>query len=183
MKSYENGTLTQSAIYSLYKVNHPLFEYWEATNNKQPMIHRIILDIIANQKSIWVDSFGYGLSPNNISIEQKQYQPTLKNLTNIYFRENLNDIETHKELSQTYNPEIVVYYKSGFFKYLTIDELVIKITELRQVYSKLLIYMELTFIDYNRLKYPKNYVLSHLEDNLFGCIIEHNGLNDILINM
>jgi type IV secretory pathway VirB6-like protein len=183
MKSYQDGTVIQSAIYPLYKATHPLFKHWEEDNSNQPIIHRVLLDIIDNQKSMWVDSFGYGLSIDNISIEKDVFQPILNNLTNIYFRKELNDIETHRELKQTFNPEIVVYYKSEFFKYLTIDELINKITELRQIYSKLVVYMDSTFIDYNRLKYPKKHVLSHLQDNLSGCKIEHYALNHILINI
>jgi hypothetical protein len=182
MKSYLDGTLTPSAIYSLYKANHPLFESWEK-NNKQPITHDLLLDTVANQKSMWVDSFGYSLCPDSISIEKDVFQPHLSNLTNIYFRKELDEVETHRELAQTFDPEIVVYYKSEFFKYLTIDELINKITELRQIYNKLVIYMDLTFVDYNRLKYTKNHVLSSLENNLSGCKIERCALNDIVINI
>lgn len=185
MKSYEDGTLIQSVhqVYSLYKATHPLFKQWDDHNKNQSIIQRKILDRISNQKSMWIDSFGYGLSSDFISVEQDHYSSALENLSNVYFRKELNNIEIHKELYQTFNPEIVVYYKSDFFKYLTLPELVSKIEELVQIYSKLVIYMELTFIDFNRLKYPTKHILSSLEDSFSNSKIEHYGLNDILINI
>jgi hypothetical protein len=185
MKSYENGTFIQSVsqVHSLYIANHPLFKQWTTGRVNQTFIHRAILDRTANQKSMWIDSFGYGLSPDVISIEQDHYSIALENLPNVYFRKELDNIETCRELSQTFNPEIVVYYKSEFFKYLTLPELVGKITELAQIYSKLVIYMELKFIDFNKLKYPTKHVLSSLQDSLPICKIEHYGLNEILINI
>jgi len=185
MKSHEDGTFIQSVsqVHSLYSATHPLFKQWSESNISQTFMHRAILDRIDNKKSMWIDSFGYGLSPDCISIEQDQYSIALENLPNVYFRKELDNIETCRELSQTFNPEIVVYYKSEFFKYLTLPELIVKITELSHIYSKLVIYMELKFIDFNKLKYPPKYVISSLAASFPDCKIERYGLNDILINI
>lgn len=185
MKSHQDGTFIQSVshVHSLYIATHPLYKQWSDSDKNQTYINRTILDRIANHQSMWIDSFGHGLLSDCISIEQDNYSILLENLSNIYFRKELDKIETYRELAQTFNPEIVVYYKSEFFKYLTLPELVVKITELAQIYNKLVIYMELKFIDFNKLKYPTKHVVLSLQDNLPMCKIERYGLNDILINI
>ncbi len=185
MKSHQDGTFIQSVshVHSLYSETHPLFKQWSESNISQTFINRSILDRISNQKSMWIDSFGYGLLPDCISIEQDSYSIALENLPNVYFRKELDNIETCRELVQTFNPEIVVYYKSEFFKYLTLSELVSKITELVHIYSRLVIYMELKFIDFNKLKYTIKDVVASLQASLPMCKIERYGLNDILINI
>ena len=181
MKSYADGTLTQ--IQSLYSATHPLFKQWTDSNKNQSNIESMILNIISNQKSIWIDSFGHGLSPEFISVESDTYSTILKSLGNVYFREELNNIATCRELVQTFNPEIVVYYKSQFFKYLTLPDLVSKITELAQEYSKLVIYMDLVFIDYNKLKYPIENLIIQMTRQIPEMTLKRHGLTGILINI
>ena len=188
MKSYHNGTLTHSIrqIYSLYKENHPLFRLWMLSKRRTTAVSNInntILNIISDKKSMWVDSFGYGLSTNCISVEQYHYRPPLKNLPNIYFRKNLNNINTCKELVQTFNPEIVVYYKSEFFKYLTVPELIAKLKELQSIYNNLIIYMDLLHTDYNKLKYPVTHIISQIHESFPDSIIKRHALSAILINI
>ena len=185
MKSYEDGTLTQSVqqVQSLYGATHSLFKQWTDSSKNQSIIQRIILNNIGNQKSMWIDSFGHGLSPNFISVEQNHYSTILENLSNVYFRKELNNIKTCQELVQTFNPEIVVYYKSEFFKYLTLSELVSKITELVQVYNKLVVYTDLMFMDYNKLKYPIENVIMQMTEQIPEITVKRHSLSEILINI
>jgi hypothetical protein len=185
MKSYEDGTLTQSVqqVQSLYGATHPLFKQWTDDSKNQSIIESMILNNIGNQKSMWIDSFGHGLSPNFISIEQNHYSTALENLSNVYFRKELNNIKTYQELVQTFNPEIVVYYKSEFFKYLTLPELIGKITELSRVYTKLIIYTDLMFMDYNKLKYPIENLIIQITDQIPEMTVKRHGLFEILINI
>jgi hypothetical protein len=185
MKSYEDGTLTQTfqQVNSQYSITHPLFKQCIDSNHSELDTQRLILNLISNQKSIWIDSFGRGLSPDFISIEQDQYSIALENFSNVYFRKDLNNIKTHNELMQTFNPEIVVYYKSEFFKYLTVPELVSKITELVYVYGKLIIYIDTVFMDYNKLKYPINNVIIQMRKLIPGARIKRQDSGGILINI
>jgi len=188
MKSYEDGTLTHSVrqIYSLYKANHPLFDEWMRSKHKPITcldINNTILNLISDKKSIWIDSFGYGLSDNFISIEHYRFHSLLGNLSNIYFRQGLHNIKTYNELIQTFNPEIVVYYKSEFFKYLTVSELIAKLKELKSIFNNLIIYMDLLYIDYNKLKYPITHVISQIHEIFPKSIIKRYALSGILINI
>jgi hypothetical protein len=193
VKSYYEANVLGSVRvqYSMYKVGHPLFEKWMRQKHKtiqkdQP--DSLILDFIDNKKSMWIDSFGYCFNtynPNIISIEEISRANLLKGIPNTYFRYNLHDLKTHEELLKTVQPEIVVYFKSQLFKYLTVPELVNKISELKNIYNKqgLCIYLDLQFIDFNKLKYPITHIIDQIQQSFPNAILKRLGLTGLLINI
>jgi hypothetical protein len=193
LKSYHSrGMLTNIRVqYSTYKGGYPLFAKWMREKHKKILTdipYSSILEIIKNKKSMWVDSFGYCFNthnPNIISIEGIRRAYLLKGIPNIYFRPNLNNLKMHEELLETFKPEIVVYFKSPIFKYLTVPELINKISGLKNIYAnqRLCIYLDLTFIDFNKLKYPITHIMDQIQQSFPNATLKRLGLVELLINI
>lgn len=190
MKTYSDGTLTKSIrqSYSLYKTTHPLFKFWMESKHKtipQIGIHQTLLEITKDKTSLWIDSFGYGLHKydnNIISIEHDSHLSLLQNLPNVHFRKGFNDPMHLREWRRAFKPEIVVYFKSSFFKYLTVSELIDRILMHKKVFNSICIVLDPKFIQYNKLKYPLEHILTELRTQFPGSIVERKGLTELLIN-
>ena len=175
--------------YSLYKATHPLFQKWMRQRHKtiqKDDIDDLILGFTQNKRSLWIDSFGHcflGHDPNIISIEPVFAQPMLKAITNTYCRPNLQDLETHIELAETFKPEIVVYFKSTLFRYITVPELIKQVSDFRKIYPALCIYIDLQFIDFNKIKYPIDHVMQQIQKGLPEATLKRLPLKGLLINI
>ena len=200
MKSYFDQPLLDSTriLYSRYKSGHVLFDKWMREKHKtieKSSTDNLILNSIGDRKSLWIDSFGHCFkvyNPNIISIEGIHNANLLKGIPYVYFRANLQNIETHHELAETFKPEIIVSYRTEIFKYLTIPKLIKKIFDLKNIYNaELCIYMDLQFIDYNKLKYPITYIIDEIRQQLPNATVNrlHNAtlkrlvLTELLINI
>jgi len=193
VKSYYDANVVKRVRvqYSRYKSGHPLFAKWMRQKHKKiekDLPDSLILDLIENKKSMWVDSFGYCFNtynPNIISIEGVRGRNLLQKIPNILFRPSLNNLKIHEELLETIKPEIVVYFKSEIFKYLTVSELVNKISGLKNIYAKqgLCIYMDLQFIDYNKLKYPITYIIDEIQQSFPNATLKRIVLTELLISL
>jgi hypothetical protein len=189
---YDANVLNRVRVqYSMYKVGHPLFAKWMRQKHKKiqkDLPDSLILDLIENKKSMWIDSFGYcfnNYNPDIISIEEISIVNLLKGIPNTYFRHNLHDLRIHEELLKTVQPEIVVYFKSQIFKYLTVPELINKIVELKNIYTNqtLCIYLDLQFIDFNKLKYPITHIIDQIHQQLSNATLKRLALTGLLINI
>jgi len=193
LKSYSSrNVLTNVRVqYTIYKAGHPLFAKWMREKHKKiqkDIPYSLILDLIENKKSMWIDSFGYCFNtynPNIISIEEIRTTKLLKGIPNTYFRHNLHDLRIHEELLKTVQPEIVVYFKSKIFKYLTVPELINKIAELKDIYTEqgLCIFLDLQFIDFNKLKYPITHVIDQIQHSFPNATLKRLALTELLINI
>lgn len=189
LQSYTHGKVITSlrASYLSYKNSHQLFEFWTKSkhhNVELPPICKTIINLTDSKTSVWIDSFGYGLSkynPNIISIEHDSYEQILKNLPNVFFRTQLDNPETWREINITIKPDMVVFFKSKFFKYLTIPELVEQLSRLKGIFQTSCVYLDLTLIDFNKLKYPKSEIVLQLQEQLPTANITFRGRTDILI--
>jgi len=175
--------------YSLYKSTHPLFQRWMRQRHKtiqKDDIDDLVLEYTRDKKSLWIDSFGHCFSkydPKIISIEPVFAQAMLKTIPNIFCRGDLQNPDTHQEIAKTFNPEIVVYFKSTIFKYITISKLTENVLALRNIYPALCIYIDLQFINYNKIKYPVNNVIQQIQENLPSATLKRLPLNGLLINI
>jgi len=194
VKSYYSARVLNNVRvqYSKYKVSHPLFAKWMREKHKKiqkELPNSLILDLIENKKSMWIDSFGYCFNtynPDIISIEYFGRSSTLlKGIPNIYFRPNLHNLTHHAELLETFKPEIVVYFKSQIFKYLTVPELINKISGLKTIYTTqvLCIYLDLQFIDFNKLKYPITHIIDQIQQSFPNATLKRLALTELLINI
>lgn len=192
MKSYFDAPLLDSTriLYSRYKASHVLFDKWMRQKHKtiqKSSTDNLILDSIGDRNSLWIDSFGHcfkSYNPKIISIEGMHTGNLLKGIPYVYFRGNLNIVDTHIELAKTFQPEIVVSYKTQLFKYLTVPELVQKITEFKSIYNaEICIYMDLQFIDFNKLKYPIVDITNQIQQKLPDATIKRLILTELLINI
>lgn len=190
MKTYSDGTLINGIrqTYSLYRNTHSIFNFWMETKHKTvsvPGMYQTVLDITKDKTSLWIDSFGYGLHKydnNIISIERDCHQHLLQNLPNVHFRKGFFEPMNLREWRRTFKPEIVVYFKSNFFKYLTVAELVDKIQLHKKVFNNICIVLDPKFIQYNKLKYPLEHILTDLRTRFPNGVIERKGLTELLIN-
>lgn len=193
VKSYYNVHVLDSVRvqYSTYKLGHPLFEKWMRQKHKKiqkDLPDSLILDLIENKKSMWIGCFGHCFSiynSNIISIEEISKANLLKGISNIYFRHDLYSLTTHEELLKTFKPEIVVYFKSHYFRYLTVPELINKIAEVKNIYSNqgLCIYLDLQFIDFNKLKYPIRHIVDQIQQGFPNATLKRLVLTELLINI
>ena len=194
LKSYYNARVLNNVRvqYSMYKANHPLFAKWMREKHKKiqkELSDNLILDLIENKKSMWIDSFGYCFNTYNsdiISIEDfRRSSNLLKGIPNIYFRPNLHNLIHHEELLETFKPEIVVYFKSQIFKYLTVPELIKKISGLKNIYATqvLCIYLDLQFIDFNKLKYPITHIIDQIQHSFPNATLKRLAFTGLLINI
>lgn len=192
MKSYSDSQLKTNIRpqFTLYKGTHPLFRKWMSEKHKtivKEEVHEIILQRIGNKRSLWIDSFGHcfnSYNTNIISVEYMRVQNLLKGLPNIYCRPNLDSLTTHIELAETFDPEIVVYFKSLLLHYVTIPELVQKITEIKDVYNvPICVYLDLIYINYNKMKYPINDIVQQINEQLPNATLKRFFLTDLLINI
>jgi hypothetical protein len=149
-------------------------------------IDDLILSFTQGKRSLWVDSFGHCFSsqyPNIISIEPIFAQQMLKTIPNTYCRQNLKDLSTHHELKDTFKPEIVVYFKSTLFKYITVPELIKQVSDFSKIYPALCIYIDLQFIDFNKIKYPIDHIIQQIQDGLPEATLKRLPLKGLLINI
>jgi hypothetical protein len=175
----------------MYKAGYPLFAKWMREKHKKILTdlpYSLILELIENKKSMWIDSFGYCFNthnPNIISIEGIRRRHLLKGIPNIHFRIDLNGLETHEELLKTFKPEVVVYFKSPIFKYLTVPVLINKISELKNIYAnqELCICLGLQFIDFNKLKYPITHIIDQIQQRFPNATLKRLSLTELLINI
>jgi hypothetical protein len=193
VKSYYSASISNNVRvqYAVYKSVHPLFAKWMREKHKKILKDppcSLILDLIENKKSMWIDSFGYCFNTYNtniISIEGVRARNLLKGISNIYIRPNLNNLKIHEELLETFKPEIVIYFKSQLFKYLTVPELINKISELKSIYAnqELCIYLDLLFIDFNKLKYPMQHIIDQIQQSFPNITVKRFVLTELLINI
>jgi hypothetical protein len=68
---------------------------------------------------------------------------------------------------------------------LTVPELINKIAELKDIYTEqgLCIYLDLQFIDFNKLKYPITYIIDQIHQQLANATLKRLALTGLLINI
>lgn len=161
----------------MYSVSKENFKYWlvERKNKKISVSKRqeIILNLLDNKTSIWLDGFGFALRNFNnkiISIEQQRFKNILNKIKNnncIYFSNNLFSDKSLNIINKKFISNVVVV-DFQIFEYTTPLEIINFLKNLYKIFKerKLIICIDLKKIDFNKLKFTNNEILEEILKNL-----------------
>ena len=187
---------SKRVLFSMYSVSKENFKYWlVARKNKKISISKkqeIILNLLDNKTSIWLDGFGFALRNFNnkiISIEQQRFKNILNKIKNnnyIYFSNNLFSEKSLNIINKKFISDVVVV-DTQIFNYTTTIEIINFLKNLYKIFKerKLIICIDLKKIDFNKLKFTNNEILEEILKNLnvenklhtlstYECILELN---------
>ena len=181
IKSYAeaNSLLKNSkrVLFSMYSVSKENFKYWlVARKNKKISVSKrqeIILNLLDNKTSIWLDGFGFALRNFNnkiISIEQQRFKNILNKIKNnncIYFSNNLFSDKSLNIINKKFISNVVVV-DFQILEYTTPLEIINFLKNLYKIFKerKLIICIDLKKIDFNKLKFTNNEILEEILKNL-----------------
>jgi hypothetical protein len=136
-------------------------------NKMHDKMHQaIILNLLPNGKSVWIDSCGDGVNSDIVAFENEKWQGIFDSSTIKYYKE-FNSPTLVQAINKYINPLSVVIYQSDEFKYINEQELINKINLLVKSYStKLLIYIDIIFIDFNKLKYSNQHIIENTKKHI-----------------
>jgi hypothetical protein len=186
---------SKKVLFSLYSASKENFKYWlvQRKNKKISLSKKqeVILKLLDNKTSIWLDGFGFALRDFNnkiISIEQYFFKNILNKINNnyIYFSNNLFSEKSLNIINKKFISDVVVV-DSQIFDYTTTIEIISFLKNLYKIFKqrKLIICIDLKKIDFNKLKFTNNEILEEILRNLniknklhilpiFECILELN---------
>ena len=187
---------SKRVLFSMYSVSKENFKYWlVARKNKKISISKkqeIILNLLDNKTSIWLDGFGFALRNFNnkiISIEQQRFKNILNKIKNnnyIYFSNNLFSEKSLNIINKKFISDVVVV-DTQIFNYTTTIEIINFLKNLYKIFKerKLIICIDLRKIDFNKLRFTNNEILEEILKNLnvenklhtlstYECILELN---------
>ena len=168
---------SKRVLFSMYSVSKENFKYWlvERKNKKISVSKRqeIILNLLDNKTSIWLDGFGFALRNFNnkiISIEQQRFKNILNKIKNnncIYFSNNLFSDKSLNIINKKFISNVVVV-DFQIFEYTTPLEIINFLKNLYKIFKerKLIICIDLKKIDFNKLKFTNNEILEEILKNL-----------------
>ena len=168
---------SKRVLFSMYSVSKENFKYWlVARKNKKISISKkqeIILNLLDNKTSIWLDGFGFALRNFNnkiISIEQQRFKNILNKIKNnnyIYFSNNLFSEKSLNIINKKFISDVVVV-DTQIFNYTTTIEIINFLKNLYKIFKerKLIICIDLKKIDFNKLKFTNNEILEEILKNL-----------------
>ena len=168
---------SKRVLFSMYSVSKENFEYWlVARKNKKISVSKrqeIILNLLDNKTSIWLDGFGFALRNFNnkiISIEQQRFKNILNKIKNnncIYFSNNLFSDKSLNIINKKFISNVVVV-DFQIFEYTTLLEIINFLKNLYKIFKerKLIVCIDLKKIDFNKLKFTNNEILEEILKNL-----------------
>ena len=168
---------SKRVLFSMYSVSKENFKYWlVARKNKKISVSKrqeIILNLLDNKTSIWLDGFGFALRNFNnkiVSIEQQRFKNILNKIKNnncIYFSNNLFSDKSLNIINKKFISNVVVV-DFQIFEYTTLLEIINFLKNLYKIFKerKLIICIDLKKIDFNKLKFTNNEILEEILKNL-----------------
>ena len=168
---------SKRVLFSMYSVSKENFKYWlVARKNKKISVSKrqeIILNLLDNKTSIWLEGFGFALRNFNnkiISIEQQRFKNILNKIKNnncIYFSNNLFSDKSLNIINKKFISNVVVV-DFQIFEYTTLLEIINFLKNLYKIFKerKLIVCIDLKKIDFNKLKFTNNEILEEILKNL-----------------
>jgi len=163
IESYNDVDLSVESKKTLYKKLHP-------QRHKN-----FIINLLPGGKSVWIDSHGDGSKANVVAFEHKKWKGIFDPRVLIKYYSEFNSPTMAQAINKYVNPTSIVAYESEEFRYLTPNELCDKIMLLVHLFpTKVLIYINLVNIDFNKLKYSKTYIIENVKKKINQNTIVHN---------
>ena len=134
-----------------------------------------LLKLIPEGKSVWLDSFGHGLGSNIIPFENQKWKTIFDQPNNIKYNNNFRSPTLIQSINKYIKPSSIIIYQSEEFMYVNKKELIDIIKFLIKSFPKikLLIYIDTTFIDYNKLKFTGKHIIESTQKNITQNTIIH----------
>tara|TARA_R110000868_G_C10446221_1_gene725903 strand:+ start:36 stop:572 length:537 start_codon:yes stop_codon:yes gene_type:complete len=145
---------------------------------KNKIYQKNILELLPNGKSVWIDSYGsYNNDPNVISFENAKWKGIFKSADIKYYKDFYSPT-LYESINKYIKPSSIVIYGSCEFRYINKQELMDNINFLIKSYhTKLLIYIDTVFIDFNKLKYSPQHIIEETKKHTDSRCKIHS-LND-----
>lgn len=162
IQSYKDLDLTVESKKKIYKQIH-----------KQEHL-QMIRSQVPRGKSVWIDSDGDGTRENVIAFEHRKWQGIFGPRLPIKYYEEFMSKTMVQAINKYIRPTSIVVYESEEFRYVTPEELCNKMKYLDESFdTKILLYVNLIFIDYNKLRFTREHVIDQVVSNFQGKIKVH----------
>lgn len=162
IESYNDFKLTTKSRKVIYKQLHTQ-EYLET-----------IKSLIPKGKSVWIDSNGDGKQENIIAFENRKWQGIFDPRVPIKYYDEFRSKTMIQAISKYIRPTSIVVYESEEFRYVTPEALSNNLKFLYESFKiKILVYIDLIGVEYNKLKYTKEHIIEHLTKNSKEKIVVH----------
>ena len=162
IESYNDFDLTVESKKVIYKQMHKQ-EYLESIRSHMP-----------KGKSVWIDSNGDSIRENIIAFEHRKWQGVFDPRVPIKYYDDFKSDTMFQAINRYIRPTSVVIYESEEFRYVTPETLCDNLKFLHgSVDTKILIYIDLIGVDYNKLKYTKEKIIDDIKINFGKKIIVH----------
>jgi len=125
-----------------------------------------ILKLLPEGVSVWIDSNGVDISPNIIAFENFNNKDIFKPKSVNYYKNTFSKT-LYQYINKYIKPVSLVFYQSEEFRYITDDKVIENINFLSKLIScKIIVYIDIVFIDFNKLKYPINNIIAKIKKNI-----------------
>ena len=175
ISNYNNLVFDFRANYTIYKMTHTNFIFWLKQRKKKQYVlldaQKIFMDKVNNEKSIFIDSFGYFFNKDTVFFENIRYEKIFNKIpdpkkkiytTNNFFSDDVVNIIKEE------SPHYVVFFYADILRYNTIE----KLAELINCFKKklqhidLLLFIDITYLDFNKIKYTNREAVEILKSKI-----------------
>ena len=154
IESYNDFELTVDSKKKVYESMH------EQKHND------FITKLLPKGKSVWIDSCGDSYNPNIVAFEESKWKGIFDPKKLIKYYSSLKSPTFIQAINKYINPTSIVMYESEAFRYVTVEEIQDNISYLLDSFNcKLIIYLDMRFIDFNKLKYSHEHILQTINQN------------------
>jgi len=162
IESYNDITLDAQSKKTIYKYLH-LGKHRER-----------IEKLLPSGKSVWIDSNGDPGQSQIISFENEKWKDVFNTDEHRkFYKTFLSDVMVNA-IKKYIQPASVVIYESEEVKYLTVPQLIEKVNHIVSCFDcKVLVYFDLWLTDFNKLRYPHNFIALKVKDNIDADVKLH----------
>jgi len=178
VSNYNKLILDFKSYYIIYKKNHPNFSFWLKHRKKEKYpftdAQKIMIEKIKNKKSILIDSFGYLFIKHNkniICFENKKYKKIFNKILDsnkkIYTTGDFFS-NTMLQIIKRESPNYLVFFYADILRYKSVDSLAELINYIKKEFKNinLLFFIDITFIDFNKIRYSNNDAIEILKNKI-----------------
>lgn len=178
ISNFDGVILDFKADYVIYKLTHRNFVFWLEHRKKEQYpftdAQKIIIEKIKNKKSILIDSFGYLFVKNNkniICFENKKWKKIFDKIPNfdkkVYITDNFFS-DTMLQIIKRESPTYLAFFYADILRYKSVEDLAEFINYVKKEFKSisLLFFIDMIFIDFNKIKYSNNDAIEMLKNKV-----------------
>jgi len=152
IESYNDVELSPEAKKKLYEVSH------------KQQYKNTIYNLLPEGKSVWIDSAGDCNKANIVAFEHRKWEGIFDHHMPVKYYSKVNSTTMVNAINKYIVPTSIVMYESEEFRYITTKELIDKVCFLHASFNaKLIIYINLIYVDFNKLKYTQSYIIEQVK--------------------